>query len=65
MRIRHDYQIPCPACHAGTGRPCKGKLGEQLHGVHFQRTTALRAATIAAYKAVYAPLQRNTSAVTR
>ncbi len=25
-------------------------------GVHFQRTTALRAATIAAYKFLYAPL---------
>ncbi len=55
-RIRRDYQVSCPACSARIGRPCTGKQGEQLHGVHFQRTTALRAATIAAYKALYAPL---------
>jgi hypothetical protein len=55
-RIRRDYQVNCPYCRARTGRPCTGKEGERLPGVHFQRTTALRAASIAAFKALYAPL---------
>jgi hypothetical protein len=56
MKTRRDYQVPCPVCRANISRPCKGQQGEKLHGVHFQRTTALRAATIAAYKYLYAPL---------
>lgn len=56
MNIRRDYQVACPACHARTGQPCKGQQGERLQGVHFQRTTALRKATVAAYKFLYAPL---------
>ena len=55
-RIRHDYQVACPTCRAAIGRPCSGKQGERLHGVHFQRTTALRHATLAAFQALYAPL---------
>ncbi|WP_449489626.1 zinc finger domain-containing protein [Acidicapsa dinghuensis] len=61
MKIRRDYQIPCPACHARTGRPCQGKQGERLHGVHFQRTTALRAQSLAAFKSLYAPLTARTT----
>jgi hypothetical protein len=34
-------------------------------GVHFQRTTALRAATIAAYKFLYAPLASTASPLGR
>lgn len=56
MRIRRDYQVNCPFCLARVGRPCTGKEGERLQGVHFQRTTALRAQVIAAYKSLYAPL---------
>lgn len=56
MKIRRDYQIACPACHAGAGRPCKGKQGERLPGVHFQRSTALRSSYLAAIKALYTPL---------
>jgi hypothetical protein len=56
MQIRRTYQIACPACHARIGQPCKGQKAERLQGVHFQRTAALRAATIAAYKFLYAPL---------
>jgi hypothetical protein len=56
MKIRRDYQVSCPACRARTGRPCTGKESERLPGVHFQRTTALRTANLAAIKALYAPL---------
>lgn len=57
MKMRRDYQIPCPACRAGKGNPCKNKEGQRLPGVHLQRTQALRAAHMAAFKALYAPLQ--------
>jgi len=56
MRTRRDYQVPCSICHARTGAPCKGKQGERLTGVHFQRTTALRAATTIAIRSLFAPL---------
>lgn len=59
---RRLYQIACPACSARSGHPCTGKRGERLQGVHFQRTTALRAASIAAFKALYAPLAQAASA---
>lgn len=62
---RRLYQIACPACRAGIGRPCTGKQGERLQGVHFQRTTALRAASIAAFKALYAPLTHSAAALAR
>ena len=65
MKTRRDYQIACPACHARTGRPCTGKQGERLPGVHFQRTTALRTACLAAVKLLYAPLQTRASALGR
>lgn len=61
MRTRRDYQIPCPACHARTNQPCHAKQGERLPGVHFQRTAALRAATLAAFKSLYAPLTSRVS----
>jgi cytochrome c553 len=63
MKIRRNYQTACPACHARTGQPCQGKQGERLPDVHFQRTAALRAASLAAFKALYAPLP--TRAATR
>ncbi len=56
MRIRRTFQVACPACAARVGRPCTGKLGETLQGVHFQRTNALRTAAIAAFRELYAPL---------
>lgn len=56
MKIRRDYQISCPACHASAGRPCQGKQAETLRGVHFERTRALRSAALAAFKCLYAPL---------
>jgi hypothetical protein len=56
MNMRKSYQIACPACHAHVGQPCKGQQGERLQGVHFQRTVALRSATVAAIKYLYAPL---------
>jgi hypothetical protein len=59
MKTRRDYQVACPACRANIGRPCTGKEGERLQGVHFQRTTALRAASIAAFRSLYAPLTPN------
>jgi hypothetical protein len=60
MRIRRDYQAACPACHARPGSPCKGKQGERLPGVHYQRIRALRAEALAAFKALYSPPPRNT-----
>jgi hypothetical protein len=66
MRVRRDYQVKCPACKARNGQPCKGKEGERLTGVHFQRTMELRAATLEAYKVLYAPLAAQiTSAIER
>lgn len=61
MKIRTNYQTGCPACSARTGQPCTGKQGERLPGIHFQRTAALRTATLAAYKALYAPLTTRTA----
>lgn len=54
---RRNHQTSCPACQARTGQPCTGKRGEKLQGVHFQRTAVLRAASLAAFKALYAPLR--------
>lgn len=62
---RRNYQTACPACRARTGQPCTGKQGERLPGVHFQRTAALRSETIAAYKALYAPLTQRTATLGR
>jgi hypothetical protein len=56
MRVRRDYQTACPACRAHRGQPCTGKQGERLAGVHFQRTTALRAQAMLAYKLLLSPL---------
>lgn len=56
MKIRLNYQIACPACHAHTGQPCTNAQGQRLPGVHFQRSTALRRATMEAFKSLYAPL---------
>ena len=62
MRIRHNYQISCPVCAAGVGRPCKGKIGERLQGVHFQRATALRRAQMEVlHGLLYAPLPISTA----
>ena len=55
LKTRRDYQVPCPACRARTSQPCHGKEGQRLPGVHFQRTTALRQANLAAIRALYAP----------
>lgn len=56
MQNRRNYQVRCPACQARTGAPCKGRQGERLQGVHFERTRALRATNLAALKLLYAPL---------
>lgn len=56
MKIRREYQTACPACHARTGRPCSNAQGEKMQSVHFQRSAALRAAAMAAFHALYAPL---------
>lgn len=59
MKNRRDYQVRCPFCRAGVGRPCTGTQGERLPGVHLQRSLALRAAATAALKALYSPLRSN------
>ena len=64
MKIRRNYQVPCPACRARTGQPCSAKQGEKLQAVHFQRTAALRVASLAALKALYAPLTPRAAART-
>ena len=56
QKLRRDYQTACPACRARIGRPCTGKQGERLQGVHLERSRALRIATLAALKALYAPV---------
>lgn len=61
MNIRSNYQIACPICLARSGSPCKGKLGERLQGVHFQRTTALRRAKLEVLRTLYAPLHTTAS----
>lgn len=53
---RRNHQVACPACRANVGRSCTGKQGETLQGVHFQRVTALRTASFAALRYLYAPL---------
>lgn len=58
---RRNHQVACPACRANVGRSCTGKQGETLQGVHFQRVTALRAASFAALRYLYAPLPANYS----
>lgn len=61
MKTRHHYQIACPLCLARAGSPCKGKLGERLQGVHFQRATALHRAQLEVLKTLYAPLPTTAS----
>ena len=61
MRTRLDYQVNCPACHANVGRPCHGKEGQRLNGVHFERRRGFHAATIVALKLLYAPLPTHPS----
>lgn len=56
MNARAQYQVRCPVCLASPNRPCSGKAGERLRGVHFQRATALHRAQIEALKVLYAPL---------
>ena len=61
MRIRTTHQVACPACRARIGQPCTGAQGERLPGVHFQRTTAFKRASLEALRALYTPI-RNTAA---
>jgi hypothetical protein len=64
MRNQPVYHVRCPFCRANVGSACKGVRGETLRSVHFQRSTALRSASIAALKYLYAPLPRNTASAT-
>ncbi len=56
QKQRRDYQTACPACRARIGQPCTGKQRERLQGVHIERSRALRTATLAAIRLLYAPI---------
>lgn len=57
MRVRSTHQVACPACSARANAPCTGPRGERLPGVHIQRSTAFRRASLEAIHALYAPLR--------
>ncbi len=53
---RSGRQTICPRCGARPGQACTGKQGQQLAGIHFQRSGASRRAFRVAM-ALYAPLR--------